>query len=162
MLHRRRYDTRLTAQGRVGAARTAPRVARLAPKPEVCVRVCRGRRGGGVMSARATQRRAAALQGVAPVAPLHPPTSPSIPTTLHRPLPRHPAMTRCLAPLLQLLVVSPLTRALQTAELAFGSPPGCPTIVQPLARERLYLSSDVGRPPAELAAEFPQYVLTTT
>lgn len=57
---------------------------------------------------------------------------------------------------MQLLVVSPLTRALQTASLAFGEQPGCPVLVEPLWRERLYLSSDVGRPGQQLAQEFPQ------
>lgn len=50
-----------------------------------------------------------------------------------------------LRPAPELLVVSPLSRALHTADLAF--PPasvGCPRIMHPLARERLYLSSDVG------------------
>lgn len=56
----------------------------------------------------------------------------------------------------QLLVVSPLSRALHTATLAFGEQPGCPVHVEPLWRERLYLSSDVGRPPAQLAQEFAQ------
>ena len=35
----------------------------------------------------------------------------------------------------QLLVVSPLTRALQTAEHAFGTDHGIPTLVEPLWRE---------------------------
>jgi len=58
---------------------------------------------------------------------------------------------------LQLLIVSPLTRALDTATLAFGSHHSIPSLVEPLWRERLYLSSDVGRHPEELAAEFPHY-----
>ena len=41
-----------------------------------------------------------------------------------------------------LLVVSPLTRALQSAELAFEDV-RCPRIVHPLATERLEHSSDV-------------------
>jgi broad specificity phosphatase PhoE len=61
-----------------------------------------------------------------------------------------------LAPPPQLLVVSPLSRALHTAALAFGEDPGCPVVVEPLWRERLYLSSDCGRAPALLAADFPQ------
>ena len=40
------------------------------------------------------------------------------------------------------LVVSPLTRALQSAELAFEGL-DCPRIVHPLAAERLEHSSDV-------------------
>jgi broad specificity phosphatase PhoE len=68
----------------------------------------------------------------------------------------HAERALLLLPLLQLLVVSPLTRALQTATLAFGQQPGCPVLVEPLWRERLYLSSDVGRPGQQLAQEFPQ------
>jgi broad specificity phosphatase PhoE len=56
----------------------------------------------------------------------------------------------------QLLVVSPLTRALQTATLAHGRQPACPVLVEPLWRERLYLSSDVGRHPQQLQQEYPQ------
>ncbi len=41
-----------------------------------------------------------------------------------------------------LLVVSPLTRAIQSAELAFEGV-SCPRIVHPLATERLEHSSDV-------------------
>jgi len=61
-----------------------------------------------------------------------------------------------IAAVVQLLVVSPLTRALQTATLAFGPQLACPALVEPLLRERLYLSSDVGRHPQDLAQEFPQ------
>lgn len=65
---------------------------------------------------------------------------------------------RRLRPRPELIVASPLTRALQTAELAFGPllDEGVPCVALPLARERLFLSSDVGRPGAELAAEFPE------
>eukprot|EP00775_Hariotina_reticulata_P007810 gene7810-8007_t len=66
------------------------------------------------------------------------------------------AKVRKLRPEPQLLVVSPLTRALQTATLAFGPQLACPVLVEPLLRERLYLSSDVGRHPQELAQEFPE------
>lgn len=55
---------------------------------------------------------------------------------------------------LQLLVVSPLTRAIQTADIAYASYQG-PILVEPLARERVWLSSDCGRSPAELAKDFP-------
>ena len=46
---------------------------------------------------------------------------------------------------IQVIVASPLTRTLQTADLVFnGFPTETPRIVCPLLRERLYLSSDVG------------------
>lgn len=58
----------------------------------------------------------------------------------------------------QVLVSSPLRRALRTAELAFASvEPPLPRVVTPLCRERLYHSSDVGRSPRVVSAEFPQY-----
>ncbi|KAI8474897.1 MAG: histidine phosphatase superfamily [Monoraphidium minutum] len=60
-----------------------------------------------------------------------------------------------LAPKPELLVVSPLSRAVMTALLAFGERPPCPVVVEPLFRERLYLSSDVGRSPGDLARDFP-------
>ena len=53
----------------------------------------------------------------------------------------------------QVLVVSPLTRALHTANLAFSHYDG-PIVVEALARERVWLSSDCGRSPEELRAEF--------
>jgi broad specificity phosphatase PhoE len=69
------------------------------------------------------------------------------------------AQAQKLRPQPQLIVSSPLTRALQTAELAFGPliDAGVPCLALPLARERLFLSSDVGRPGLELAAEFPRW-----
>ena len=56
----------------------------------------------------------------------------------------------------ELVLVSPLTRALETAVGLFGDHPGAPPmrIVQ-LLRERVENSCDVGRAPAELVAEFP-------
>lgn len=66
-----------------------------------------------------------------------------------------------------LLISSPLTRALQTSELVFNGTTFFPAnltscasqpkkkVVQPLATERLYLSSDIGRSHEELEAEFP-------
>ena len=45
----------------------------------------------------------------------------------------------------ELLVSSPLSRALHTADLAFQDA-DIPRLVLPLARERLWLSSDVGQP----------------
>ena len=61
----------------------------------------------------------------------------------------------CVLYLLQLLVVSPLTRALLTAQLAFPHYDG-PVEVEALARERVWLSSDCGRSPAELKEDFPE------
>jgi broad specificity phosphatase PhoE len=52
---------------------------------------------------------------------------------------------RGLQPAPELLVASPLSRALHTADIAFpAGSTACPRIMHPLARERLYLSSDVG------------------
>ena len=53
-----------------------------------------------------------------------------------------------------LVVVSPLTRALQTAVGLFGEA-AVPIIVSDLHRERLEHSCDRGRSPSALAAEFP-------
>jgi len=56
----------------------------------------------------------------------------------------------------ELVIVSPLTRALQTALGLFADHPNAPPLlVADLARERVENSCDVGRSPAELAAEFP-------
>ncbi len=49
--------------------------------------------------------------------------------------------------------VTPFTRALQTAHGLFGD--SVPMHVEPLHREHLYSSCDVGRSPTELALEFP-------
>lgn len=54
----------------------------------------------------------------------------------------------------ELLVVSPLTRALQTADLAFKDVE-CPITVEALARERVWLSSDCGSSPQELGRNWP-------
>lgn len=58
-----------------------------------------------------------------------------------------------------LLVSSPLRRALCTAQLVFPLDNAVPfrRLVHPLCRERLYHSSDVGRAPALLAAEHPAW-----
>jgi broad specificity phosphatase PhoE len=64
---------------------------------------------------------------------------------------------------IECLVSSPLTRALHTADLAFkgvGLGDDVPRIALPLARERTYLSSEVGRTRTELAAEFPGWDLS--
>ncbi|MFO1414375.1 MAG: histidine phosphatase family protein [Burkholderiales bacterium] len=56
----------------------------------------------------------------------------------------------------EVVLVSPLTRALQTAHGLFADHPQRPRLhVAPLLRERVENSCDVGRPPAALAAEFP-------
>lgn len=56
----------------------------------------------------------------------------------------------------EVVLTSPLTRALQTAHGLFGGHPHAPRIqVEPLLRERVENSCDVGRPPAALAADFP-------
>lgn len=56
----------------------------------------------------------------------------------------------------QVLLVSPLTRTLQTADLAFSDYRGHRE-VEPLLRERLYLSSDVGTSRDTLSTRFPHY-----
>ena len=56
----------------------------------------------------------------------------------------------------EIVIVSPLTRALQTALGLFGDHPRAPPmLVNHLARERVENSCDVGRSPALLAADFP-------
>ncbi len=53
-----------------------------------------------------------------------------------------------------LVVTTPLTRAIETAVGVFGGR-GIPIIIEPLHRERLESSCDVGRGPTDLRAEFP-------
>jgi broad specificity phosphatase PhoE len=53
------------------------------------------------------------------------------------------------------VIVSPLTRALQTADLMFGDT--LPFHICPEVRERLFHSCDVGRAPSELATIFPHH-----
>lgn len=63
-------------------------------------------------------------------------------------------------PGVELLCCSPLTRALQTASLAFAGgrvSPDKRVAVCALAAERLYLSSDVGRPVSQLRGEFLEF-----
>jgi broad specificity phosphatase PhoE len=56
----------------------------------------------------------------------------------------------------EVVLTSPLTRALQTAHGLFDGHPNAPRMeVAPLLRERVENSCDIGRPPAALAAEFP-------
>eukprot|EP01032_Pedospumella_encystans_P019099 gene19099-21724_t len=66
---------------------------------------------------------------------------------------------------MEVLLSSPLTRALHTAELVFRHqrnllPANIPHIAHPLLRERLYLSSEVGRSRSELQCEFPHWDLS--
>ena len=55
---------------------------------------------------------------------------------------------------IDLVVVSPLTRAIETC-LGLFDPAQTPIIVSSLHRERLGNSCDVGRPPEALSVEFP-------
>ena len=56
----------------------------------------------------------------------------------------------------ELVITSPLTRALQTTAGLFDDHPSAPRIeVSALVRERVENSCDLGRSPIELAAEFP-------
>ena len=55
-------------------------------------------------------------------------------------------------PNVELLICSPLRRALHTADIAFQGIGKMQRIVTPLAAERLFLSSDVGSPVADLLA----------
>jgi len=54
-----------------------------------------------------------------------------------------------------LVVTSPLTRAIQTARGVFGHSLARPVIIEALHRERVESSCDVGRPASIVAAEFP-------
>lgn len=56
----------------------------------------------------------------------------------------------------ELVCISPLTRALQTFDIGLKHhiPPSVPIVAQPLAAERLYLISDVGRGRRELQQNF--------
>lgn len=61
---------------------------------------------------------------------------------------------------INLVITSPLTRALQTTAGLFGDHPSSPPIlVEPLHRERVENSCDIGRSPALLAKEFPSFAL---
>jgi len=56
----------------------------------------------------------------------------------------------------ELVITSPLTRALQTAVGLFADHPSAPRIeVSAVVRERVESSCDLGRSPADLSAEFP-------
>jgi len=65
-------------------------------------------------------------------------------------------LTARLDPQPQVLIASPLSRALMTAELAFEGYEG-PREVCVLARERIFHASDVGRHPADIAVDFPAW-----
>lgn len=61
---------------------------------------------------------------------------------------------------IDLLICSPLTRALQTAEIGLKGDiirKDIAKIVHPLCRERLYLSSDVGRTKTALRDDYPNW-----
>jgi broad specificity phosphatase PhoE len=62
---------------------------------------------------------------------------------------------------IEVLLASPLTRALHTAEIVFSHEetllPNVPKIAHPLLAERLYLSSEVGRCSSELRREFTDW-----
>lgn len=63
---------------------------------------------------------------------------------------------------IEIVLASPLTRTMQTAHNLFCYkqpllPPGAPRIVHPLLRERLYMSSDVGRKKQDLMKDFPEW-----
>ncbi|HEY5475187.1 MAG TPA: histidine phosphatase family protein [Tepidiformaceae bacterium] len=55
----------------------------------------------------------------------------------------------------ELVVTSPLTRAIETALGLFDGPAAPPIVVAALMRERLGDACDIGRPPSALAREFP-------
>ena len=65
-------------------------------------------------------------------------------------------------PRVDTLISSPLRRALHTAEIVFEGADVARRIVTPLAAERLFLSSDVGAPVAELAARFDTWQIQET
>jgi len=54
----------------------------------------------------------------------------------------------------ELIVTSPLSRAIETTLGLFGAP-AAPILVEALHRERLESSCDIGRPAAALAQDFP-------
>eukprot|EP00927_Polykrikos_kofoidii_P072135 TRINITY_DN68286_c0_g1_i1.p1 TRINITY_DN68286_c0_g1~~TRINITY_DN68286_c0_g1_i1.p1 ORF type:complete len:241 (+),score=32.95 TRINITY_DN68286_c0_g1_i1:62-724(+) len=56
----------------------------------------------------------------------------------------------------EVVLCSPLSRAVETALLVFGDGDSPPRCLAPLAAERCVLMCDVGRAPAELATTFPE------
>ena len=69
--------------------------------------------------------------------------------------------TRHLRPAPELIIASPLSRAMHTADLCLPAAtyPDVPRVAHPLARERLYLSSDVGLPKCVPPPVFSSYLL---
>jgi len=66
-------------------------------------------------------------------------------------------IAKAVQPQPEVLVVSPLSRAMQTARITWAHYSG-PVVVEALARERVWLSSDCGRAPQELQDEFGTFV----
>jgi len=63
-----------------------------------------------------------------------------------------------LSPRPELLIVSPLARALQTADLAFMDVmPDVPRLIVPEAAEKVWHSSDIGTDPQSLSSAYPNY-----
>lgn len=63
-----------------------------------------------------------------------------------------------------IILASPLSRAMETANILFGhehqiAPSRLPKVAHPVLRERLFMSSDVGRSKKDLALEFPDWDL---
>ena len=56
---------------------------------------------------------------------------------------------------IDMTVCSPLTRALETVVGVFKGPPVCPVVIEPLLRERLGDSCDIGRPVSVLSRDYP-------
>ena len=66
-------------------------------------------------------------------------------------------VTRFLDPKPQVLIASPLHRAMTTADLAFAGCEGIPKETCALMRERVFHASDVGRHPDAIEADFPDW-----
>ena len=56
----------------------------------------------------------------------------------------------------ELIICSPLTRAIHTMQIAFPNPK-CPVIITPLVRERGDKCCDIGTPLSQLTEKYPQY-----
>eukprot|EP00929_Paragymnodinium_shiwhaense_P089332 TRINITY_DN49491_c0_g1_i1.p1 TRINITY_DN49491_c0_g1~~TRINITY_DN49491_c0_g1_i1.p1 ORF type:complete len:223 (+),score=24.89 TRINITY_DN49491_c0_g1_i1:3-671(+) len=54
-----------------------------------------------------------------------------------------------------LILVSPMTRTIQTATLAFGEQPPCPVMLCSLHQEKIGEHCDVGRPKSQLVKDLP-------